>query len=99
MIAENFYRRGYNILFPQINWAGNAPGYVGTEFQLVAFIASLLYPFLGVHDWIGRSVSIFFFMVSVPPLYLLIRKLFNEKSALFAICIYNLNPICIVASR
>ena len=26
MIAENFYRHGFNILYPQINWAGPAPG-------------------------------------------------------------------------
>src|SRR2546422_5996211 len=70
MIAENFYRHGFNIFYPQIDWAGNSPGYVGTEFPLVPFIASLLYVFFGVHDWIGRSVSIFFFALSVPFLYL-----------------------------
>jgi hypothetical protein len=32
MIAENFYRTGFNIFQPQVNWAGNAPRYVGTEF-------------------------------------------------------------------
>jgi hypothetical protein len=35
MIAENFSRNGFHVFFPQINWAGPAPGYVGTEFQLV----------------------------------------------------------------
>jgi hypothetical protein len=29
MIAENFYHAGFNILYPQVNWAGNAPGYMG----------------------------------------------------------------------
>src|SRR5512140_2161364 len=53
MIAENFYRNGFNIFYPQINWAGNSPGYVGTEFPLVPFLASLLYPLFGVHEWIG----------------------------------------------
>jgi hypothetical protein len=27
MIAENFYRHGFHLLHPQINWAGSAPGY------------------------------------------------------------------------
>src|ERR1043166_4778568 len=45
MIAENFYHNGFNIFYPQINWAGDYPGYVGTEFPLVPFIASLLYVF------------------------------------------------------
>ena len=56
MIAENFYSSGFNILYPQVNWAGSNPGHVGTEFQLVAFIASLVYLLLGVQPWIGRSV-------------------------------------------
>src|SRR5262245_2136887 len=38
MIAENFYRHDFALFYPQINWAGNAPGYVGTEFPLVAWI-------------------------------------------------------------
>ena len=35
MIARNFYRHGFNILYPQVDWAGTSPGYVGTEFPLV----------------------------------------------------------------
>ena len=58
MIAENFYHHGFNILYPQINWAGRAPGYIGTEFPLVPFIASLLYIPFGVQEWVGRSVSL-----------------------------------------
>jgi hypothetical protein len=61
MIAENFYRHGFRLFYPQINWAGNGPGYVGTEFQLVPFLASLFYICFGVYDWIGRAVSVLFF--------------------------------------
>ena len=99
MIAENFYRNGFNILYPQINWAGSSPGYVGTEFQVVAFIASLFYLLFGVHEWIGRSVSVFFFAVSVPFFYLLVRKVSNERSALFAVGIYTLAPLSIFSGR
>jgi hypothetical protein len=67
MVAENFYRHGFNIFYPQINWAGAAPGYVGTEFPAVSFIASLLYLFFGVQDWIGRSISVLCFVVSIVP--------------------------------
>jgi Dolichyl-phosphate-mannose-protein mannosyltransferase len=99
MIAENFYHNGFNIFYPQINWAGDHPGYVGTEFPLVPFIASLFYVFFGVHEWIGRSVSVFFFALSVPFLYLLVKKVSNERSALFAVAIYTLAPLAIFASR
>ena len=99
MIARNFHRHGFNIFYPQIDWAGSAPGYVGTEFPLVPFLAASLYSLFGEHEWIGRSVSVFFFAVSVPFLYLLVRKVSNERSALFAASIYTLAPLGIFSSR
>jgi len=99
MIAENFYRHGFNPCYPQINWAGQAPGYVGTEFPLVPFIAALLYVPFGVQDWVGRCVSVFFFAASVPLLYLLVKKVFNRRSAFFAVVVYCLTPLGIFAGR
>jgi hypothetical protein len=43
MTGENFNQNGLNVFYPQINWAGNSAGYVGTEFPSVPFVASLLY--------------------------------------------------------
>jgi hypothetical protein len=99
MIAENFYLRGFNIFYPQINWAGNSPGYVGTEFPLVPFFASVLYLFFGVHEWVGRSVSVLFFAISTPFFYLLVRRVFNERSAWIAVGIYTLAPLNVFAGR
>jgi 4-amino-4-deoxy-L-arabinose transferase-like glycosyltransferase len=99
MIAENFYRNGFNIFYPQINWAGSSPGYIGTEFPLVPFLASLLYVPFGVHEWIGRSVSVAFSVLSLPFFYLVVRKISNERSAAFAAAIYALAPLSIFASR
>jgi 4-amino-4-deoxy-L-arabinose transferase-like glycosyltransferase len=99
MIAQNFYLHGFNIFYPQINWAGINPGYVGTEFPFVPFIASLHYTVLGIHDCIGRSVSVFFFAVSVPFFYLLVRNISNERSATFAVGFYILAPLSIFSSR
>jgi 4-amino-4-deoxy-L-arabinose transferase-like glycosyltransferase len=99
MIAENFYQHGFSLLYPQINWAGSAPGYVGTEFQLTPFMAALLYGVFGVQEWIGRSVSVLFFALSVPFFYLLVNKISNTRSALWAAAIYILTPLSIFASR
>jgi hypothetical protein len=99
MIAENFYRNGFNIFYPQINWAGNSPGYIGTEFPLVPFLASLLYIPFGVREWVGRAVSIVFFSLSLPFLYLLVKKISDQRSAIFAAAIYALAPLSIFASR
>ena len=99
MIAENFYRNGFNIFYPQINWAGNAAGYIGTEFPLVPFLASLLYIPFGVQEWIGRSVSVTFSVLALPFFYFLVKKVSNERSAAFAGVIYAVAPLSIFASR
>ena len=98
MIAENFYSNGFNIFYPQINWAGD-PGYIGTEFPLQPFLASLLYLLFGVQEWIGRSISVASYALSVPFLYLIVKKNADARSGLFAILIYTLAPLGIFASR
>jgi 4-amino-4-deoxy-L-arabinose transferase-like glycosyltransferase len=99
MIAENFYRHGFALFYPQINWAGRAPGYVGTEFPLVPFIAAMLYGVFGVQAWVGRAVSVMFFALSVPLFYGLVHKTSNPRVAFWAVGIYILTPLSIFASR
>ena len=99
MIAENFYRHGFNIFYPQINWAGPVPGYVGTEFPLVPFLAAGLYQIFGVQDWIGRALLVGFFAASVPFLYLLITRVSTAQSGLFAVGVYTLTPLSVLTSR
>jgi 4-amino-4-deoxy-L-arabinose transferase-like glycosyltransferase len=99
MIAENFYRHGFALFYPQINWAGTAPGYVGTEFPLVPFLAALLYGAFGVQAWVGRALSVAFFGLSVPFLYRLVRQTSDARAARWAVAIYSLTPLSIFASR
>src|SRR5438132_4382570 len=99
MIAENFYRHGFHLFYPQINWVGPAPGYVGTEFPLVPFLAAVLYRLFGVQDWIGRAISVAFFAASVPSLYLLLARVSTAHSGLFAVGGYTLTPLSVLTSR
>lgn len=99
MIAENFYHNGFNVFFPQINWAGPAPGYVGSEFQLVPLLAALFYPLFGVHEWIGRGISVAFFTASLPFFFLLVRRLHTARAALAAVSVYVAIPLSIFSSR
>jgi hypothetical protein len=99
MIAENFFRHGYRLLYPQVNWAGHAPGYVGTEFQLVPFLAALAYPAAGMREAVGRAVSVAFFAASVPAYYALVKKVFGAPSAFFALGLYTLAPLAVFAGR
>src|SRR6184192_2287108 len=98
-IARNFLQNRFHFAYPQIDWAGDAPGYVGTEFPLLPLAAALSYKFLGVHEWIGRLESVLFFTASLPFFYLLVRRIFDESAALWALFFYCVAPLCIVASR
>ena len=81
-IARNFSENGFPFAYPQIDWAGDAPGYVGTEFPILPFLAAICYKFAGIHEWIGRSQAVIFFVVSLPFFFLLVRKIFGSTAAI-----------------
>src|SRR6202011_5149324 len=98
-IARNFLQNGFHLARPQIDWAGDQPGYVGTEFPILPFIAALCYNFFGVHEWIGRVQAVVLFAVSLPFFFLLMREIFSESAATWATFFYVLAPVNLFASR
>lgn len=98
-IARNFFENGFHFAHPQIDWAGAAPGYVGTEFPILPFLVALIYKLCGVDDWIGRLETVLFFAASLPIFYLLARRIFQESVALWALFFYSFAPLQIAASR
>jgi hypothetical protein len=99
MVARDFYLFRYDILHPRIDYGGAQPGYVGMEFPAVPFLAAALFSPFGEHDAIGRSVSLAAFLLSVPPLFLLVEGAANKRAAFFAICMYSLMPLTIFCGR
>src|SRR6478752_2148015 len=98
-IARNFLQNGFRFGYPQIDWAGNAPGYVGTEFPILPFIAAVCYKFAGVHEWIGRSEAVILFAVSLPFFFLLVREIFGSTAAAWATFFYCFTPLNVFAGR
>src|SRR5436305_4676322 len=98
-IARNFSAGGCRFAHPQIDWAGNATGYVGTEFPILPFVAAICYQFAGIHEWIGRSQAIFFFAVSLPFLFLMVREIFGSTAAIWATFFFSFAPVNIFAGR
>jgi len=98
-IARNFYTNGFHFARPQIDWAGDAPGYVGTEFPILPFVAAIAYKFLGVHDWIGRGQTLILFAASLPFFFLLVREVFGGVTATWALFFYSLAPLNVFAGR
>src|SRR5436189_5073339 len=98
-IARNFANNGFRFAYPQIDWAGSAPGYVGTEFPILPFVAAICYKFAGVHEWIGRSQAVIFFAFSLPFFFLLLREIFGSTAAVWATFFYSFAPLNIFAGR
>ncbi|MGE5215108.1 MAG: ArnT family glycosyltransferase [Nitrospirota bacterium] len=98
-IARNFLQDGFRFGYPQIDWSGNAPGYVGTEFPILPFIAAVCYKFAGVHEWIGRFQSVILFAVSLPFFFLVVRQVFGSTAAVWATFFYSFAPLNIFAGR
>jgi hypothetical protein len=98
-IARNYLENGFHFARPQIDWAGNERGYVGTEFPVLPFVAALVYKMAGVQEWIGRIEGVLFFIAALPFFFGLVRRIFGESIALWATFFYAFAPLSIVASR
>src|SRR5438874_1423207 len=98
-IARNFSEGSFLFAYPQIDWAGDATGYVGTEFPILPFLAALCYKFAGSREWIGRSQAVIFFAVSLPFFFLLVREVFSGTAAVWATFFFSFAPLNIFAGR
>ena len=98
-IARDFLQNGFRFGYPQIDWAGNAPGYVGTEFPILPFIAAICYKFAGVHEWIGRSQAVILFAVSLPFFFLLVREIFGSTAAIWGTFFFCFAPLNVFVGR
>src|SRR6266513_5899461 len=98
-IARNYFQNGFHFARPQIDWTGDQPGYVGTEFPILPFCAALCYKIFGVHEWIGRVQALILFALSLPFFFLLVRRIFGEIAAVWALFFYSFAPLGIMAGR
>lgn len=99
MIADNYYRHGWNIFYPQVNWSGPGPSYQGREFQTVSYLAALLYQILGEHDWIGRLIAVGFGLLGIFALYQLVRSVWDEERATCSAAVMAVLPGSIFIER
>jgi 4-amino-4-deoxy-L-arabinose transferase-like glycosyltransferase len=98
-MARNFYENGFNFAYPQIDWGGNSPGYVETEFPLYPFTVALLYKIFGVHELLGRLLSAVCYAFAIYFLYLLVRKIIDESTALWASFFFSILPLSVYYGR
>lgn len=93
-IAYHFFVNGYRLLYPQIFWGGNGPGYVETEFQLYPYLVSILYYPFGEQLWLGKLVSLVFSVIAWLVFYKLALKVFRENfPAIWALFYLVFSPL------
>jgi 4-amino-4-deoxy-L-arabinose transferase-like glycosyltransferase len=91
-IAKNFYLHGYNILWPQTDYSADKPAYIEIEFQLVTFLTALLYNVFGIHEWVGRLVTIGFSVGSMILLYRLMLAELGPRPAILGLLFFAFAP-------
>ena len=99
-IARNFATLQFNILYPQTDYNGPPPNYVELELQIVPFLAACVYKIAGIHEGIGRMISIVFGLGTIVVTGAFGRWLFRSSVAgLAAAAIYAVLPGAIYYSR
>ena len=99
-VARNFYYNGMNIFYPQTLNSGTTEGYLGgSEFNIYPFTVAILYKLFGVHECLGRLVSIIAFCGGAFLLYKLTRKYAGNTTGLITLLFYTFNPCIFFYSR
>ena len=79
-MARHFYLSNTPIWLPQIDWGGASPGFVESEFPLFPYLTSQLYQVFGLHEWLGRCVSILCSGLTIWLIIRLGRRWFNPAA-------------------
>ena len=92
-IARNFAVLQYNIFYPQTNYDGPPPNYVELELQIVPFLAATAYKIFGVHEILGRLITLAFSLGTIALLAQFGRWLFAGATAgIMAALFYAIMP-------
>ena len=97
-IARNMYRHDLNPFYPEVDWGGRR-GYVECEFPLVPFIAAVAYKAWGIHEWLGRLISVVFSVGAVFALYRLGLVLLGPAGARAAAFLLAISPGAVFFGR
>lgn len=68
-IALNLLRPGSSLLYPQVAWGGDGPGYVEAELQLYPALTALLMRIVGPAEWPGQFLSLLSVLVCALALW------------------------------
>lgn len=91
-IAKHFATKSFNILWPETDYSADRPGYIEIEFQLVSWLTALLYKVFGIHEWVGRLVTVSFSVGSMVLLYRLLLMYLGPVAAGYGLLFFAFAP-------
>ena len=98
-MARHFALGNTPIWLPQIDWGGAMKGYVESEFPLYPFIVGQFYKLFGLHEILGRSISLLFSLLTIFLIIRIASILFNSRAGFWAGIFYALMPLSVYYSR
>jgi len=98
-ISRNFYRHGFQLLYPEVDWGGSGSNYVESEFPLIPYLDALLYGALGFHDYLGRVVSIGFSVGTAIVTGMLARYYFGQPVSWLSVWGLSASPLFLFFGR
>jgi hypothetical protein len=81
MIARNFLEGNANIMYPQVDMAGNQSGIIGSEFPFFNYLICLVSYVFNYGHWYGRLINLIVSSFGIYYFFLLIRKICNKNVA------------------
>ena len=98
-VARNLYYDKMDIFHTRMSFIGDGVKPAILEFPLMHGITALAYYVFGVHEIIGRIVSILFSIGALLVMYGLARQFLSVPASLAAMGLYGLSPMNIFFSR
>ncbi len=98
-MARHFSLAGTPIWLPQVDWGGASAGFVESEFPLYPFLVSRLYGLMGMHEWLGRGLSV---LCSAMTIWLVMRlgqRWFNPEAGWWAGLAFAIAPLGVYFGR
>jgi 4-amino-4-deoxy-L-arabinose transferase-like glycosyltransferase len=94
-IARNYVREGMNPFYPRIDWRGDGPGFAEMEFPFLPWGTAWLYRAFGLHEALGRAISLAASLLSVLLFAALARRVLPPVGAAAAAVFFALNPLSV----
>ena|ERR1051326_3855632 len=102
MVARDFARHEFKLLYPQVQWvngAPNNPSYFSGEFSIESILAALLYRLFGEAEILARIVVIAFSLAGIYFIYQLLNRRAGSLAARLGAFIYAMLPYHVFFGR